>query len=379
MNRKMKLCILSTLLIFMISSGPLLAFAGPDVSAEPAALGGPAEMKIYVLEDEAVVSNNSNTNYDGNVVGGGLFVGMDASAGKARSWLKFNLANVPKEIGITGVSLNVFLNDEYHAADLPIGICYSANDTWSETTLTWNLQPAFNTNPLDVIDSPASPDMFVIGNWYSWDVTSAFVDSLSNDKSLSLVMKQVDEASPLETWSYFLEEEYSAAGAFNASYLSVEYTTPDTVGLMVDGFSTPPLVNYVQDSTPTFEWELSDSGSGEHQRDYELEVWNNEHFNDTLLFSEEHTDFMQVHDSSVGTNYHPFGTATEFRYQMKFPSSLISRSGVVDRISFEAVAASGEVVLENLQINMLCVQDTGDLTTDFIVNYDGVQPISVLN
>lgn len=363
----------------MIASGPLLVFAGPYNSEEPAAVSGPAEMKINVLEDEAVTNNSADSNFFGNEYSGGLWVGYEPGDGVARSWLKFNLANIPKEIGITGVTLKMYLMDEYVLPDLPIGICYSANDTWNEETITWNLQPVFDPSPLDVIDSPASPDMFEIGNWYSWDVTSAFVDSLGSDKNLSLVVKQVDENAGITTWKYFVDEDYGAAEAFNASYLSIAYTTPDTLGLMVDGFSSPPLINYVQDSTPTLEWEMSDSGTGEYQRDYELEVWNNAYFNDTLLWSQEHTDFMQIHDSSTGSNYAPFGYHDEMRYQMKYPSSLISRAGVVDKLQFEVLATSGEIVLENLQINMACVQNALDLTTDFAANYDGVQPISVLN
>ena len=363
----------------MISSGPLLAFAAPDTSVEPAALGGPAEMKIQIYEDEAVTNNSPNSNYYANNARGGLWVGYEPVDGVARSWLKFNLANIPKEIGITGVTLKMYLIDEYVLPDLPIGICYSANDTWNEESITWNLQPAFNPSPLDVIDSPSSPDMFTIGNWYSWDVTSAFADSLNTDKNLSLVVKQIDENAGIESWNYFTDEDYSAATAFNASYLSVEYTTPDAVDLTVDGFSSPPLSNYVQDSTPTFEWGMYDSGTGEYQRDYELEVWDNAYYNDTLLWSEGHTDFLSIHDSNTGSNYYPFGEATEFRYQLKYPSSLITRSGVVDKLMFETIELEGEVVLENLQINMACVEDTADLTSDFAANYDGVQPTSVLN
>ncbi|MHA1930242.1 MAG: CBM96 family carbohydrate-binding protein, partial [Candidatus Thorarchaeota archaeon] len=378
MNKKMKLCLLSTLLIFMISSGPLLAFAAPDISAEPAALGGPAEMKITVIEDEAIERENPDDNNYANNHRGGLWVGYDGGI-MTRTWLKFNLANIPQEIGIAGASLNVYLNDEFNTADLPIGVHYAANDTWDETTLTWNLQTPFDASPLDVIDSPATPDMFVMGNWYSWDVTTAFVNSLNTDKGLSFVMKQIDEVSTTITWKYFLDEDYNATATLYGAYLSVDYTTPDAVDLTVDGFSSPPLSNYVQDSTPTFEWGMSDSGTGEHQRDYELEVWNNAHYNDTLLWTEEHTDYMVVHDSSTGANYAPFGYAAEMRYQMKYPSSLMSRSGVVDKLQFEIVTTPGEIVLENLQINMACVENALDLTTDFAANYDGVQSITVLN
>ena len=268
-NRK-RLAIFSTLLIFVIASGPFLAAANPGFFAEPAALGSPAEMYIGVLEDEAVKETQPDTNFFGNDNGGGLWVGYDGS--NHRTWMKYDLGHVPKEIGFTRAYLNVFLNDEFGAADLPIGPCYSATDTWSEATITWNLQPTFDSSPLDVIDSPASPGMFVLGNWYSWDVTAAFNDALNNDKMLSLVLKQVDEGATNTTGKFFLDEDYTAATSFNASYISVEYTTPDAVDLSVDGFTDPPLTDYIQDGTPNLGWGMSDSGTGEFQRDYEVEV-----------------------------------------------------------------------------------------------------------
>ena len=366
-------------MILVIASGPFLAAANPGFSAVPAVIGGPAEMYIGVLEDEAVFNNQPDANHIGNDYRGGLWVGYEATDGYARSWLKFDLGHMPKEIGITGARLNVFLNDEWVADDLPIGVHYTANDTWSEATLTWNLQPAFDSSPLDTIDSPTSPGMFVIGNWYSWDVTAAFNGALSNDKMLSLVLKQNNETSTTETWNYFLDEDFSVTTAFNASYISVEYTTPDTIDLSVNGLTTPPRTDYIQDATPTLGWAISDSGSGEFQRDYELEVWNNEHFNDTLLWSQEHSDIVTIHDSATTTNNRPFGTADAFRYQMKMISSLLPRSGVVDKLTFGTVETTGTIVLENLQIFMLGVENALDLTADFEANYNGVQPISVLN
>ncbi len=381
LDSKKRYTILSTLLILVIASGPFLAAANPGFSAEPAALGGPAEMYIGVLEDEAVVNTQPDTNFLSTEHRGGIWVGYEPTDGYARSWLKFDLGHVPKEIGVTGVFLNTFLFDEFGAADLPIGAYYSANDTWSEATITWNLQPAFDSSPQASIDSPTSPGMFVIGNWYSWDVTAAFDDALSNDKMLSLVLKQIDEGATNSTWNYFLDEDYSVAEAFNASYISVEYTTPDAVDLSVNGLTTPPRTDYVQDATPTLGWGMSDSGTGEFQRDYELEVWNNEHFNDTLLWSQEHSDSLTIHETAtfLANNTRPFGTATAFRYQMKQPNSLFGRSGVVDKLTFGSEEATGTIVFENLQIFMLGVQSSAALTSDFESNYDGVQPVSVLS
>lgn len=374
-----RLAILCTLLIFMMMSGPLFATAIPSFSAETASLGRPAEMRIGIFEDEAVVESYPDTNYIANDVRGGLWVGYEPIDGITRSWLKFDLGHIPKEIGKISATLNVFLIDEFAIDDLPIGVYYSSNDTWTESTITWNLQPAFDLSPLDIIDSPSGQDMFIIGNWYSWDVTTAFNDALNNDKMLSLVMKQIDEGATTETWNYFLDEDFDVTTAFNASYISVEYTTPDTIDLSVDGFTNTPLTDYVQDSTPTLGWSMSDSGTGEFQRDYEVEVWNDAMYNDTQLWAQSHTDNVTIHDTGTGTNSRPFGTDSEIRYQMKFSNSLFPRSGVVDKLSFGTDTTSGNIVLENLQIFMLGVQDALALTTDFEANYDGVQPICVLD
>jgi hypothetical protein len=379
LDSRKRLAILSTLLIFVIASGPFLAAANPGFSAEPAALGGPAEMNIGVLEDEAVLASQPDQNFIGNDNGGGIWVGYEPIDGITRSWLKFDLGHIPKEIGTMSAVLNMYLNAEFGLDDLPIGAYYSANDTWTESTITWNLQPAFDSSPLDTIDSPSGQDMFIIGNWYSWDVTAAFNDALNTDKMLSLVMRQNDEGATTNTWNYFLDEDFSAEAPFNASYISVEYTTPDAVDLSVDGFTDPPLTDYVQDSTPTLGWGMSDSGIGEFQRDYEIEVWNTNTYDDTLLWNQNHTDTVAIHDTGTGTNSRPFGTAEPFRYQMKMSDSLFGRSGLVDKLTFGTAAATGTIVFENLQIFMLGVQNAVALTADFDANYDGVQPISVLN
>ena len=99
-----------------------------------------------------------------------------------------------------------------------------------------------------------------------------------------------------------------------------------------------------------------------------------------MLWQEKHTESpILIHDSAGTLNSRPFGTDMEFRYQMKFPSSLFFGSGVVDKISFEVAEATGLMEFEDLQIFMLCVEDTAALTSDFQANYDGREPIMVLN
>jgi hypothetical protein len=361
----------------MMVASPIFATTAVPQTSQPASLSSNESLIVRVLEDESVVSNNPDLNYAANIYNGGIFVGYEPVDGYARAWFKYDLSSIPKEIGILNVKLNLYCNDEYLSTnDLPVGIYYSDNDTWAETSITWNNQPSFDAIPADYIDSPASPNMFVPGNWYSWDVTGPFHSALAGDKMLSLVLKQINETSTVTTWDYYVEKD---SDVFLASYLSVEYTTPDTTTLTVDGHSTAPLINYIQDSTPNLGWTMADSGSGEYQRDYALEVNSNQYFNGTTMWSENHTDLITIYDAPSNSNSRPFGTAAEFRYQMQFDPTLVTKSGIADKLWFETNANSGTMVFENLVILMVNTNRTGVLTSDFEANYGLATPITVLN
>ncbi len=378
MDKKGITSLVCTLVIFMLVVSPTAAATPKQNNTLSSASSSSTEnMIIPIYEDESVVANLPDSNFDANTNGGGLFVGYEPTDGDSRSWLKYDLSSIPKEIGITSVSVNLYCNQEFMSTeDLPLAIYYSDDDTWSETTITWNNQPSFDASPLDVIDTPASPNMFVPGTWYSWDVTSAFKTSLTQNKTLSLVLKQIDEVATNVTWIYFVEKEYDA---FTSSYLSLEYTTPNAINLKVDGQDTAPLIDYIQDSTPDLSWTMGDSGSGEYQSDYALEVNSNQYFNGINRLSTNHTQTVTVHDSSVNQNVRPFGTATEFRYQMKYVPSLLTTSGIVDQLRFETIEETGMITLENLVVLLVSTPDTTDLTSDFQANYGTAKPVIVLN
>ena len=341
--------------------------------------GDIVQLTIPVLEEEGVANHSPNTNYHGNLVGGGLFVGLEPiEFAVARGWLKFDLTHVPKEVAIQSATLYAHLNAEYLAwddEDAPIGAYYSPDNTWSETTITWNNQPTLEDTPSDFIDSPASPDMFDPQNWYGWDVTADVRMTLEGSKILTEVLRNVDESANISCFKYFTEDEYYH---FNASYLALEYTTPEIASLAVDDHSTSPLKDYIQDSTPTVSWSVTDPDTNEFQRDYEVEVWNNEHFNDTNLWRQNHITITTIHDGGASLNNHPFSRDDEVRLQMKFPSSAIPRSGIVDKLYFNAAVNDGTAVLENFQVYMLNLDYGADLTTDFEANYGGKKPVQVL-
>ncbi len=333
-------------------------------------------IKVPVIADESVMNlTGSDTNFANNAYKGGVWVGRDAFDFMARAWLKYNLSHIPDGINVVSAQLVGLLYDEYNTQDLPIGVYYSENDTWSEKTITWNNQPAFNNDPTDVYDTGISPEMFVNGTTYRWDITNDVIATLSGNKVLTEVLKQVNETDPLVTWKYFVERDYNE---FNATYIEIEYEVPEIGQVTVDGHSSAPLINYIQSDTPTFEWTLANTGTGV-QKDYELEVWSNEFYNETKLMGVGGSEVSDVSSTGSTTNSRPFGTDLEMRFQFKYMHDLFQRSGLIDKLIFSVDEEDGTAIFENLDIYLLSVQNSSALTDDFQANYDGRVPVNVLH
>jgi len=104
-----------------------------------------------------------------------------------RSWLRFDLSSIPAGSTITAANLNLYCWKAQGAA-MPASMHGSAGDSWSETGLSWNAQPAFGT-ALDTQTLAAA------NTWYTWDATSFVQSQFAGDKLASLVVKPVNEDS----------------------------------------------------------------------------------------------------------------------------------------------------------------------------------------
>lgn len=341
-----------------------------------ATLGQSAELRINAIEDEKVVSGQPNDNFHYNLFSGGLWVGYEFSSGWARSWLKYDLNSLQNNVGIESAYLNFYCTGDWSpSTDEPIGVYYSSADLWSGLSITWNNQPSFDSVALGVIDQPPGSELFVEGSWYKIDITSVVESTYHDDGVLSLVMKQVDETGSGSTWTYFADKEFFLP---NSTHITVSYTTPDATNLAVDGHSSSPQIDYIQNDEPVLSWDF-DSTSAVGQMDYEVEVWNNEFFDDTKLFGETHGDIVTIYDSGISEVSRPFDLANEFRYQMKYESTLFNGGGLIDKLYFEVDVNNGEVILEDVQVNLVCHDDDMDLSTDFNLNYGDNRIFTVLD
>ena len=375
------------LVIFILLLGVAVVPTGPDFSAtqidkvsvaDPAAAATTGTMKIPVSQDTAVENVTPNTNYDGSDL---MFVGTgyDGIWHAGRSWFKFDLSYLPRELSVQSATFNTRIDREWAAPDEPVGVYHCTDDTWDATLLTWNLQPTIETVPSDVIDSPASPAMFEPMQWYSWDVTQDVRLSMSSDDMiLTEVLKQVEEVGTMDALCYVTEMDFTQ---FNASYLEIEYTTPTVSELTVDGIASGPLLDFINSDCPELGWTFSDPDFQDFQKDYDVEIWNTTYYNTTKLWQSNHEYVSTIHDSnSVTTNSHPFGLANEFRMQLKYPNTEIPRSGIVDKLYFTTATDSGETaILEDFEISMVLVPSATDLTANFDANYEGRTPTIVLS
>ena len=386
MNRKGVFLIIFIMLLSLVivPTGPVLTINQPiersTMSLAAAATTG--TVKVIVSEDVGVLNGtyaDMNFGLDGTLY---LGTGDEGTWATARSWFKFNLTHLSAELSITKATMNVYCNEEWSGAggtDEPVGVYPCDDDSWDDMVITWNTQPAFSSTATDIIDSPASPDMFVAFNWYAWDITTDVENALSDDKILTEVLKQVTEWGSQNAFWYPFDASVSQ---FYATYIEIEYSIPTTSGLTINGISSGPLLDYIHDGCPDLGWTFSDSDPGDFQRDYDVEVWDNQYYNGSKIWKNSHETVYTIHNSFGDTppgNSHPFGNHEEFRLQMKYPSSLIPYSGIVDKLYFTSSVDSGILSSENLEISMVMVEDSSYLTADLEANFDGRTPTIVLS
>ena len=187
-------------------SGALTLSATVDQSA--------VAFSLAPVADAQVASGKPTANYGSST---NLYLQSSASGyGDERAWLKFDLSSLPAGTNITGATLQLW-NFRAAGAALPVEARGGADDTWTESGLTWNTQPAFGA-ALDTQTLAQTSSL-----WYSWNVGSLVQQKWAGNKLVSILLKPVSEGSTDATApSYaFDAKEYGS----NAPMLSVRTQT----------------------------------------------------------------------------------------------------------------------------------------------------------
>jgi 2',3'-cyclic-nucleotide 2'-phosphodiesterase (5'-nucleotidase family) len=157
-----------------------------------------------------------------------------------RPYCKFSLASLPADIQINAARLNMYA---WKATPAISTSCYSVANTWTETGINWNNQPALN----QIQDSLIHNDI----GWYSWN-TFPFVSQKHTGDSVSFAIVATEGSG-----SYtFDSREYSTVGM--RPYLQVDYSEgQDISGIISVAF----WYRYSIDNTNWSNWTLAGSVS----------------------------------------------------------------------------------------------------------------------
>ncbi|MHA2424647.1 MAG: CBM96 family carbohydrate-binding protein, partial [Candidatus Thorarchaeota archaeon] len=349
----------------------------PEEVSIPAAEGDTGhELRIPIFQDETVENSTPDGNRDGDEFQGGLFVGLESNENiLGRTFLKFDMRAYPANLGFQSAYLYVHLNSEYLAwddQDVPIGAYYCSNDSWTDETITWNNQPSFSATPTDVIDSPASPDMFDPQAWFAWDITTDVTTALAGDRILTEVLKITDEATPSSCWKYFTESEYEM---LNSSYIAIEYNEPVVSDLAVNGQTERPFTDYIN-PPGILTWDTLGDGPDEELGNYNFRIYDQPGATGSLIHMDS-TLYNYALMSIDSTHARPFTANTELKFQFKYGDDLLHHSGVVDTIGFIVDTTSATMEFDNISILLTAVNNRDALTSDFDANYDGAVPVPV--
>lgn len=193
---------------------PQLATASAAITLSATASAGGNAFTLTPVADAQVESATAyaSTNFG---TSNNLYVQSSSVSpyGNERAWLKFDLSGIPAGSTITNATLQMW-NWTSAGAALAVEVDAVTDDTWTETGITWNTQPAFGAAIDTQTFAAATKNV-----WRNWNVTSFIQGQFAGDKIASLVVKPVTEGSTDATApSYgFDSKEYGS----NAPVLAV--------------------------------------------------------------------------------------------------------------------------------------------------------------
>ena len=152
-----------------------------DLSVVDAVLG---TVNLDVVADSYVHSGSANTNY-------GTGTNLVTVASQRYGYLKFDLSSVPGPIISAKIRIYQRTGFRYLRAIYDV-----ADDSWTETGITWNNKPSFESERASIITTNST--------WNEWDISSYVAQEYNNDKIITLVVK--DPASSAKGVDFYSKE-----------------------------------------------------------------------------------------------------------------------------------------------------------------------------
>jgi hypothetical protein len=162
---------------------------------------------VPVGADVTVNAANADSNLNTITTRGGLLSGLDDTGSDYRFFLKFNLEGIgPSDIG--AAKLIGTYTDDFDSPDSFHQLYFVADDSWDESSVTWNTKPALGAATAGGFDAAAhSP-----GDSIEFDVTTELVNEAGGDGVLSFALTTID--GRFEDLEFFASREFDPARAF---------------------------------------------------------------------------------------------------------------------------------------------------------------------
>lgn len=204
---------------------------------------GPADSTtLYSIADAYVNASSPGTNYGNDQ---NLFVNASSSdLSQNFMYVKFDLSTLPQNAYIVSASLQLRLSG---FSNLYYGIIgggdrinayYCSDNSWTETGITYNNKPTFNTASTDYW----SPGMFISYGYKSWDITEDVKTALPIGE-LTEVIKFSDKNGD------YGHARYQSKEATNKPKLEIQYTTTPVFEIQFESAQDPEATPYI----PTIE------------------------------------------------------------------------------------------------------------------------------
>jgi hypothetical protein len=234
----MKFFLIKVMPAILIIASFLATFYMPKVTA--LYIGPTNTTTLYSIADSYVNASSPDTNYGNDQ---NLFVNASSSdLSQNFIYVKFDLSTLPQNAYIVSASLQLRLSG---FSNLYYGIIgggdrinayYCSDNSWTETGITYNNKPTFNTASTDYW----SPGMFISYGYKSWDITED-IKTAQPIGELTEVIKFSDKNGD------YGHARYQSKEATNKPKLEIQYTTTPVFEIQFesaqDAEATPYLPN----------------------------------------------------------------------------------------------------------------------------------------
>jgi hypothetical protein len=236
----MKFFLISVMLIALILASFSVTSYLPQVAATY--IGPTDTTTLYSIADSYVNASSPDTNYGNDQ---DLIVNASSTdLSQNFIYVKFDLSTIPQNAYIVSASLQLRLSgfsNLYYGIMGPgdrINAYYCPDNSWTETGITYNNKPTFNSASTDYW----SPGIFISYGYKSWDITEDVKTALPIGE-LTEVIKFSDKNGD------YGHARYQSKEATNKPKLEIQYTTTPVFEIQFESSQDPEATPYI----PTIE------------------------------------------------------------------------------------------------------------------------------